>query len=144
MSQLIQPILDGFKTLLIASGATGALPVFGKVAIMPSNGVLASPPQAWVSPGRTQFPNQGEGNMRNEAHAVTIRLGISGTDPEELTTRTVAYVQAVDAAIAAFTGWPNYVLRVFVSEHDYGPMYAKGGLAYFPDLHCVVSVEEVS
>ncbi len=90
MSQLIQPILDSFQTLLTAPGSTGALAPFGNVYIGPPTGVLLNPPTAWVIPGRTQFPDQGEGNTRKEFHLVTVRLGIAGTDAEELTTRNVA------------------------------------------------------
>ena len=134
MSELIQPVLDAFLALLSASGATGAQPVFGNVFVGPPTGVLANPPAAWVIPGRTQFPDQGEGNIRTEVHLVTVRLGITGTDPAELTTRTVAYVQAVDQAINNYKGWPGMaanacdgsmlVLRAWVMEHDYGPMFS--------------------
>ncbi|HWE50469.1 MAG TPA: hypothetical protein VG273_11790 [Bryobacteraceae bacterium] len=145
MSELIQPILAGFKTLLSANGALGSLAAFGQVLISPSTGLLISDTAAWIAPRNTQFPNQGDSNARPQVHAVTVRLGITGSDPEELTTRTLAYVKATDAAIGAYGGWPAYVLRVFVSEHDYGPMYTRGGsMAFWPDLHCLIEVEELS
>ncbi len=36
------------------------------------------------------------------------------------------------------------VLRAWVMEHDYGPMFKLGNLAYWPDLHCQVEVEELA
>jgi len=155
MSQLIQPILDAFFDLLCAKGATGSEPPFGDVFIGPPTGVIVNPPTAWVIPVRTQFPDQGEGNMRNETHLVTVRLGITGLNPAELTTRTVAYVKAVDLAINCYKGWPGMAsnagdgsmlaLRAWVMEHDYGPMYKLNNVgAYWPDLHCQVEVEELS
>ena len=52
---------------------------------------------------------------------------------------------AIDQAIAASVGtWPAVVSKVFVSRHDYGPLFAKdNGFAKFPELHLEVETYEV-
>jgi hypothetical protein len=147
MSELIQPILDGFVALLkgMSFGSDPALATVGYAW----TGTLINAPGAWVMPGRTQFPERGAGNGRNMIHGVTIRLGITGADPEELTPRVLRYVQAVDAAIQALlnTTWGNTirVLYVFIVEHDYGRIWTNGGtVAFWPDIHIEVEVEELS
>ena len=87
----------------------------------------------------------GEGNgARVELHLITIRLGIAGSDPEQLTQDCIAYVKAVDAAVAE-AQLPEGMLRAYVMEHDYGALFRNqgGGLAYWPELHCAVAVEEL-
>jgi hypothetical protein len=147
MSQLIQPILDGFVALLQQMEFT-ADPAFASVGYA-WTGLLINAPAAWAMPGRTAFPDRGDGTLRQQIHSVTIRLGITGSDPEELTKRALRYVQAVDAAIQAMpnTLWGNAirVLRVFVVEHDYGVMWKNAGtVAFWPDIHLEVEVEELS
>lgn len=147
MSQLIQPILDGFVSLLktLSFGDDPALLTVGYAW----TGNLINPPGAWVMPGKTQFPGRGEGTLRSQIHSVTIRLGITGADPEELTLRTLRYVQTVDAAIEALpnTAWGNgiRVLYVFVAEHDYGVMWShQQTVAFWPELHIEIEVEELA
>jgi hypothetical protein len=146
MSELINPVLQRFKAILSTMQMPTGLAPFQTVGIA-WTGLLVNAPGAWVMPGRTVFPNQGEGTTRSQIHAVTIRLGITGADPEELTGRAIAYVQAVDAAIGALrdVDWPNFVKYVFVAEHDYGSMWSKGqgSVAMWPDIHCQVEVEEL-
>lgn len=146
MSQLIQPILDGFKSLLqnIQFGADDQLRDIGQQW----TGNLVNPPGAWVMPGKTQFPDRGEGTVRSQVHGITIRIGLTGSDPEELSARALRYVQAVDAAIEAMpnTSWGDTlrVLYVFVAEHDYGVMWRSGNVvAMWPDIHLEVEVEEL-
>jgi hypothetical protein len=144
MSLLIEPIVDGFLSLLGADGATGNLPPF--LEVLEGPGTLMNPPFAHVLPLRTTFPNRGEGNGRNQIHFVTLRLGVPGFDPQKMTREAMAYVRAIDTAIGAFTGWPDYVLRAYMDTHDYGPIYSRDGgqLMYMPEIHCQVEVEEVS
>ncbi|HEX4311884.1 MAG TPA: hypothetical protein VHZ25_17775 [Acidobacteriaceae bacterium] len=146
MSELIKPILDRFALLLNTMTMPNGLTPFATIG-RAWTGLLVNPPGAWVMPGRTAFPNQGEGTTRSQIHAITIRLGLTGADPEELTARALAYVQAVDAAIEELldVSWPDFVKYVYVVEHDYGSMWTKGqgSVAMWPDIHCQVEVEEL-
>ena len=146
MSQLIQPILDAVEAVVKAAPLGNLTPF---VNVKQGESVPVNFPCAFVIPRRTQFPDSGEGNMRNELHSVTVRLGILGTETLQLTKDCIAYVAAVDGAIqASFPGpmWPNFVLRPFVMEHDFGALFSRqgGGLAYWPEIHLLIGVEELS
>lgn len=146
MAELIQPIIDGFVALLqgMATNQLGDLPAFRAVDCV-WNGTLINPPEAHVLGVRTSFPGRGEGSARNQIHQITLRFAISGTDPKTLVDQARKYVKAVDLAISQYEGWPDYVLYVYIAEHDYGPLFAKSnGLAVFPDIHCEVEVEELA
>jgi hypothetical protein len=126
MAALIAPLVDSFVALLQAMGTFNAVR-------RGWHGVLVNPPEAAVMPGKTQF--EAEGTTRANVNAITVRLGIQGADPEELTMRCMATVQAVDAAIEAWFNagsFPPQVTNVYVIEHDYGQLWGKqgGGLAY--------------
>lgn len=144
---LIQPIIDGVKSMLQALEC-GEDDAFRTVAVA-WTGLLVNPPAAWVMPGRTQFPDRDDGTTRKEVHAVTIRLGLSGSDPDELTYRAMRYVGYVDDAVENLlnTVWGNTirVLHVVVLEHNYGLMWhnSQGTVAVWPDLHIEVEVEEL-
>jgi hypothetical protein len=145
LSELIQPIVDCFKAILqgMTADQLGDLPAFRGVDQV-WNGTLINSPEAHVLGIRTSFPDRGEGSARNQVHAVTIRLGITGTDPESLVKQAIRYVQAVDLAIDQFAGWPDYFKYCYVAVHDYGPLFARAnGLAVWPDIHCEVEVEEL-
>ena len=147
--ELMQPIVDQFVALLGAMGAAelGALPAFVKVR-QGWTPVLVNAPEAAVLPIRTSFAQEGGAGAVEAVHQITVRLGITGADPEELTTRAVAYVRAVDGAINAWARaghFPGYTLQVFVAEHDYGQMFVGNGKhAYWPDLYCQGTVEELA
>jgi len=146
VSELIQPILDGFISLL-QNLQFASDPPLAEVKYS-WTGQLINPPTASVLAGRTLFPAHGEGNLRSMIHQITIRLGIVGSDPEELTQRVMRYVQAVDAAIQALpnTVWGNTirVTYVYIAEHDYGRMWTSGAtVAFWPDIHLAVEVEEI-
>ena len=73
-------------------------------------------------------------------------------EPDDLTDAAMAYMRAVDLALdqsfpadwEGKLGANGVVLRVFVSGHDYGPLFERGGvLARFPELELVVETEEL-
>ncbi len=114
-------------------------------------GVAKNLPAVWVTPARTAFDEESTGTRR-QAHLVVIRFGVTGAEPDELMDAAMAYMRAIDAAIAKSEterDWEDAVAggvvqRVYVSEHDYGPLFERGNvLARFPELGVVVEVEEV-
>ncbi len=145
-AKLIGPILDTLATMLrgMKSDTLDTLPAFAEVKV--GMGLSVNSPSARVMPRKTVFTDD-QGQSRAEVHLVTIRLGITGSDPDELTARMVKYVTAVDAAIEKMqdTEWPDYVLSSgrFVTEHDYGAIYSgNNGLACWPEIHVAVKAEE--
>jgi hypothetical protein len=143
MSQLIGPVLTAMQAV-VTGASLGTLKGFATVQI--GEAVAINTPCAFVLPVRTGFPNRGEGSARNQVHTITVRMCITGSDPVQLAADCLAYVQAVDAAIndSPASAWPDYVLYVFVAELDYGGMYSKGGgIAYWPEIHCSIEVEEI-
>lgn len=83
----------------------------------------------------------------HSANELTVRFGVNGADPDQLMADAIAYMLAIDAAIqAAATAAPcPNSMRVFISAHDYGPMFggaSGGGFAKFPELHLTVEVTE--
>lgn len=146
MAELIKPVMECFEALLRTMQMPQGLQDFQLVG-KAWNGLLVNPPSAWVMPGRTSFPNQGEGTTRSQIHAITIRLGLVHSEPDPLVDLALAYVKAVDDAIDGMvdTDWPDYVKYAMVSEHDYGSMWTRGqgSVAMWPDIHCLVEVEEL-
>lgn len=139
----IEPVCDALMALLQAV-TVDDLPPFGRVELG-STVTLISPPEASVIPLQTAFPDGGASNgSRVQEHFITVRLGLVGSDPEQLTRDALAYVRAVDAAISSYTDWPDSRLNVFVASHNYGVMF-KGdrGVAYWPELQVQVSAEEL-
>lgn len=108
-------------------------------------GVMDNPPEAWVDGVRTRIDD--EGNSLAELHSITIKFGVTATDPSDIAAAVVAYMKAITDAIAAAqpADWgvitPNHA---HVFEHDYGPLFVKGSiLARFPECHLEVEVNEV-
>jgi hypothetical protein len=108
-------------------------------------GVMDNPPEAWVMGSRTQIDD--EGNSLAEKHLVTVKFGVTASDPDDLWTAAAAYMKAIsDAmAMAQANDWgaviPNHA---HVFEHDYGPVFQKGGvLARFPECHIEIEVNEI-
>lgn len=139
----IEPFCDALLTVLEAVTVPG-LPSFGRVELG-SAVTLMQPPEAEVIPSRTVFTDEGSVNgSRPQAHYVTVRLGLVGSEPGQLTRDVIAYVRAVDLAISEYDGWPDARLQVFVVSHDYGVMFkGDGGVAYFPELQVQISAEEL-
>jgi hypothetical protein len=149
MAELITPVVEKVIAVLkertpSALGARESFVDYGKEF----TGVVANFPSVWVMPVRTSFDAELDG--RRQAHQVKVTMAVTGSEPDEVTDAAMAYMKAVDTAIAA--SWPadwvgavsgGQVLRVFVEGHDYGPLFGKeGGLARFPELDLVVEVME--
>ena len=113
-------------------------------------GVVQNWPSVYVMPVRTVHDPE-EQNTRHQAHQVKITIAVSATEPDLVTDAAMAYMTAVDAAIAQSdpADWADAVtagtvLRVFVQTHDYGPLFQRGGmLARFPELDLLVETEEL-
>jgi hypothetical protein len=146
MPDFIGPILDKFVNLLTAMPAPdGMATPFLEVRL--GAAPARNFPNASVIPTRTQFaPDM---DTRSQGHGVTVRVGVTGSDPEAVVRMALAYVRAVDLAYAGSldVDWPEGCLRRFVIEHDYGAMYQgkeSGGLAMWPELHFLVECEELT
>jgi hypothetical protein len=116
-------------------------------------GVVPNFPALWVMPVRTTFDPDAQQSRRQE-HLLRITIAVSGAEPDELDVLAMDYCKAVDRAlVAAELATPNewqgllvngQVLRVFVVEHDYGPLFEVGkGLARYPEMTLLVETEEV-
>ena len=151
MAEFIGPVIDRVLAAL-EKYMPAALPAdqdpvmeFGRQF----TGVVANMPAVYVMPVRTAFDADAE--YLHQVHQVQIKLAVSGSTPEDVTAAALAYVRAADLAIAqaetagefcdAVTG--GNVLRVFVSAHDYGPLFeGHAGLARFPEIELTVEVAE--
>lgn len=121
--------------LLTAAGVT-PFRKFGYVF----TGVSPNPPELWVEPRRTQFDP--EGQLQNQQHELVIKLAVMGSSPEQIAEAALVYVKACDDALSTIQ-FDQTMLRVFIAEHDYGPLYSLGGgFARFPELHVVVETIE--
>jgi hypothetical protein len=112
----------------------------GRAFVGQLNGIA----ECWVGPMRTAFGD--EGQLSDSASQVTVTIGVGGTDPEELVAMALDYVRAVHEAIASASPAEVdvRVRRIFVGEHDYGPLWGKqGGFAVFPQIHVVIDQTEV-
>ncbi len=114
--------------------------------------VLTNAPACWVMPVRSEFDPEMTG-FCHQVHQVRITIAVAGTEQAELTSAAMAYVKAVDDALAA--SWPmdwsgegnplanGQVMNVFVRSHDYGPLFDTArGIARFPELDVVVETQE--
>lgn len=113
-------------------------------------GVVSNFPSLYVMPVGTAFDADAQ-HLVHQAHQVQVKLAVSGAEPDLVTEAALAYMRAVDLAIAQ--SWPKdwegklqngVVLRVFVERHDYGPLFERqGALARFPELDLIVETEEM-
>ena len=147
MAEFIAPVVEwvigvvtgeALAELLQAAG----LDAFGEVR-KSWTGVVINWPPCSVMPRSTDFDP--EGTAVHGTHALTIKFGVAGDDPDQVAADALGYMAAIDQAIAASVGtWPAVVSKVFVSRHDYGPLFAKdNGFAKFPELHLEVETYEV-
>jgi len=103
-----------------------------------------NPPQCWVTPVTQQFED--EGQSRSSRCNLRVTMAVSAGEPEALMAAALDYVRAVDRAIARATraDLDEAVKRIWIVEHDYGPMFAKdGGFSRLPQIHLVVEMEEL-
>jgi hypothetical protein len=113
-------------------------------------GVAVNFPAVWVMPVRTVLDPEQQ-HLRHQAHQLTVKFGVSASDPDQVTTLAMRYMELIDQALLASDGGSDWdgvlqagsVLRVFVQGHDYGPLYERGGImSRFPELDLVVETSE--
>ncbi len=108
-------------------------------------GVVHAVPAVWVMPARTAFDPESVGTRAQE-HTLHLLLAIGGAEPDDLATMAAAYLKAVDDAISgsAFEDWLIAPTRVFVREHNYGPLFVgkDGWMGRLPEMFVVVGAEE--
>ena len=104
-------------------------------------GVVMNWPSAAVMPRTSGFDPEFNGASHSE-NVLTVKFGVNGMDPDQVTADAMSYMLAIDQAIETAT-WPPQVSRVFVQSHDYGPLFTKdGNFAKFPELHLLLEVYE--
>jgi len=108
------------------------------------SGMMPSPPYAWVQPRSTEFDD--ETQVETQRDQVTVKIGISGSDPEAIAAAALDYVAAVDQAIrdAADAELDPTITHLHIQAHDYGLLYVdKGGFARYPEIHLEITRREV-
>jgi hypothetical protein len=107
-------------------------------------GLMPAAPYAWVMPRSTAFDDTT--NPETQQDLVTVKIGITGGDPEAVAEAALDYVAAVDRALrdADYTELDPTILHLHVHVHDYGPLFeGKGAFARFPEIHLEVTRVEV-
>ncbi len=145
--QYIAPMVDGvisiLNKLMPTTLPTGYAP-FQQIDIE-FTGIAPNPPQAWVMPVRTSMDD--DGTSTKEVHLLTVRFAVAAADPDELATAAMVYMKAISDALnaAQSSNWGTVApFRIFVYQHDYGPLFQKDGVMMrFPELHLQLDVEEV-
>ena len=137
--QFIAPIVSWLVSVL-QNANMGALPAFAEVKQSWTGAVINWPPAA-VMPRSSGFDAEITGGSHSE-NLFTVKFGVNGRDPDQVTADAMSYMLAIDQAIEAAATLPQ-ISRVFVQEHDYGPLFQKdGNFAKFPELHLLVEVYE--
>lgn len=147
MAEFIGPVVDWVAGVLTGDALAelliaAELEAFAEVK-KSWTGVVINWPPVSVMPRSSDF--DAEGTAVHANHGLTIKFGVSGDDSDQLAADALAYMKAIDRAITASVGtWPASVSKVFVSRHDYGPLFGKdSGYAKFPELHLEVETYEV-
>jgi hypothetical protein len=107
------------------------------------SGIMLNPPTVWSMPRMTTIGE--EGQFLEQVHLVTVKFGITGSDPDLITDAALDYMRAIDLALrnATVAELDPTILHLHPQQHDYGPLYADGkGFARFPELHVVVESVE--
>jgi len=150
VAEFIGPIVEKVREILRARmpAALGARAPFVEIG-KSWTGVNVNPPSAWVMPVRTDFDGDVEGYLAGR-HIITIKMGLTGAEPDLVTDEALVYMAAMDAALVA--SWPadwagtlehGSVLRVWVGSHDYGPLFNLGNvIARFPEMDLVIETAE--
>jgi hypothetical protein len=146
LAEFIAPVVDWLIGVIATAASYPTWPegLEGFAEVRKSwTGVCVNWPPVAVMPLGTSFDP--EGQVVNEAHAFTIKFGVNGDDPDQVTVDAMAYMKALDDLIQAAAWDPALGLsRVFVSKHDYGPLFGKdGSFAKFPELHLEVEALEL-
>jgi len=145
MAEFIRPVIEKLIGVLAARtpGLLAAREPFTAIGKQ-YTGVAVNFPACWVMAVRTEFDPDIQG-MLAEAHTLTVKFGVAGTEPDQLAEDAMAYMKAVDQAITASVAAGEWqALRVFVRAHDYGPLWERGNvIARFPELELIVETTEV-
>jgi len=148
--EFIEPIVEKILAVLQAHtpALLGSLPGF-ETYKKHFTGVVENWPAVWVMPVRSEFDPEVTGHSA-QRHLITIKLAISGSEPNELAEQAMAYMQVIHLALAA--SWPGewcttlaagQVLGLRVRSHDYGPLWEQGQmLARFPEMEVAVDTAE--
>ena len=147
MAEFIGPVVDWLAGVLTGEALEDALLAAGLEAFAEVKkswtGVVINWPPCSVMPRDTDFDP--EGTAVHGTHGLTIKFGVSGEDSDQVASDAMAYMLAIDAAIAGSAGtWLPQMSKVFVKRHDYGPLFSKdNSFAKFPELHLEVETYEV-
>jgi hypothetical protein len=139
---VVRAILEADTPRPLAAMATPREPLRGIGRVF--TGLMPAAPYAWVMPRTTTFDDSTE--PETEYDLVTVKLGVTGGDPEALIEAALDYVSAVDEALrdAQTEELDETILHLHVHAHDYGPVYElKGAFARFPEIHLEVTRREV-
>ena len=139
--QFIAPVVSWLVGVL-QSANLGTLAPFADVK-QSWTGVVINWPPAAVMPRSSGFDPEIVGASHSE-NLFTVKFGVNGMDPDQVTADAMSYMLAIDQAIEGAAWLPQFS-RVFVQGHDYGPLYSHlkdGGFAKFPELHLLVEVYE--
>ena len=141
MAEFIGPVVEWLVGVLgqMEFGDLG-LEAFAEVR-QSWTGVVVNWPPAAVMPRSSAFDPEIQG-LSHSSNLLTVKFGVNGTDPDEVTRMAEKYMKAVDDAIRRATP-PEQVTHVHIHQHDYGPLYGREGMiARFPEMHVEVEVYE--
>jgi hypothetical protein len=139
VADFIGPVVGWLKGVLKGADM-GEMDAFAEIRES-WTGVIINWPSASVMGRTSAFDGEivGGSHSRNE---LTVKFGVNGSDPDQVVRDATAYMKAIDAAIAGAEWLPTFS-RVYVSQHDYGPLFERNGnFAKFPELHLMVEVYE--
>ena len=150
MANYVRPVVDAvaavlekYTPALLAAMETPRDPF--REYLRAFTGQLKNPPAVWVMPGRTAIDP--EATVLRQQSVITVRIGVTGSEPEDLMDAALDYVRAVSDAVLVASGgadWGQDILRVFPEVHDYGPLYTQGkAFARFPEVHLVADHAEL-
>ena len=140
MADFIAPAVDWLVGLLQNMTPPDGMDAFGDVKKSWTWAPLNWPPAA-AMPRTTDF-DENSGDV-HQVHQFTVKFGVQDADPDQLTVKAMAYMKAIDGAIAAGV-WLASFRKVFVHRHDYGALFEKGGSwARFPELHLEIEAREL-
>ena len=147
MALLIGPIIDRLSEILLEGTPEFlAEPFVGYYHLW--TGQAVNLPAVWILPVRTLFAE--DESTLHQAHELTVKFGVSTSEPEDLAQLVVTTMRAVHRAIEQ--SWPGdwsgavtagQVMSLYIREHDYGVVFQHAGMfARFPELSLVIETQE--
>jgi hypothetical protein len=147
MALLIGPIIDRLSEILLEGTPEFLTEAFAGYYHL-WTGQAVNLPAVWILPVRTLFAE--DEATRHQAHEITVKFGVSNSEPEALYDLVIATMLAVDQAIEQ--SWPadwsdavtaGQVMSLYIREHDYGVVLQHAGMfARFPELSLVIETQE--